>query len=242
MLNIIPIDKKKKRSRRLAKIPEGLPKPPFRWSIIGASHSGKTNMLCNLFRKNFYGKFWKKDNIFVFSPTVELDDKLKECIPSNNFYDEFNPEILQEIYDQQHGIKKTLGPGKMPDVLVILDDCLGTGAFQRNSIITKYIHKTRHYKVSMIYTSQLLKGLGTNIRANSDVISIFRCTNFSEVDKILDETSDKQGRKRMRDILVKIFEIPYNFLHINYQVKDLKKRYTEGFIKHVENPFFTDVK
>jgi len=239
-LKVISLDKKKKPNKKIEKLNPRLPKPPFRWSVIGASFSGKTTMLCNLFRKEFYGKFWHRDHIFVFSPTVDLDDKLKECIPSNNFYDSFRPDVLSEIYSEQHAIKKQFGMNRLSHILCIFDDCLGGDAFKPNSILTKFIHKTRHYKVSAIYSVQMFKGLSTNMRANSDVISIFRCTNFGEIDKILEETSDRRGRKKMREILINIFAEPHQFLHIDYQAKDLNDRFRRGFNEKIKNPIFDE--
>jgi len=234
-LEVIGMDKKEKVNKKIKKLNPLLPKPPFRWSIAGASFSGKSTMICNLFRKDFYGKFWKKNHIFVFSPTAHLDDKLKECIPSNNFYDEFDPSILQEIYDEQDAIKRTFGKNKLDHILIILDDMLGSDAFQNKSIITKYIHKTRHYRVSFIYSVQKYTGLSRNIRLNSDVISIFRCTNFGEIDSIIEEQVDKRARNKMREILIDTFSMPFQFLHIDYQ-KPLEMRYREGFNKFIENP------
>jgi hypothetical protein len=234
-LKIVGMDKKEKVNKKIKNLNPLLPRPPFRWSLAGASFSGKSTMICNLFRKEFYGKFWKKDHIFVFSPTAHLDDKLKECIPSNNFYDKFDSSILQEIYDQQDAVKKTFGKNRLDHILIILDDMLGSDAFQNNSIITKFIHKTRHYRVSYIYSVQKYTGLSRTIRLNSDVISIFRCTNFGEIDGILEEQVDKKARNKMRELLIEVFSIPFEFLHIDYQ-KPLKDRYSIGFDKPIPNP------
>lgn len=238
---VIPMDKKEKINKKITKLNPLLPVPPFRWSMVGCSNSGKTTMLCNLFRKEFYGKFFKKDHIFVFSPTVNLDDKLKECIPSNNFFEEFDSSILEEIYTEQDSIKKVYGKNKLDHILIILDDMLGQDCLKSNSLITKYIHKTRHYKVSYIYSVQKYTGLPRTMRLNSDVMTIFRCSNFGEIDLISDETANKSSKNEFKNILLDIFTEPYQFLMVNYQEKDLTKRFRKGFSEFIDNPMLNKI-
>lgn len=236
LLTIDPMDKPKKIPKKVRDLNKLLPVPPFRWSLIGESRSGKTTMLCNLFKKKFYGNFWKPEHIFVFAPTVNLDDKLKECIPANsgNFHDTFDQEILEEIYEQQQNIKDLFGKKKLDHILVILDDMLGSDALKSTSIISQFIHKTRHYNVSFIYSVQKYTGLPRVVRLNSDVMAIFRC-KFGEVDNIVEELSDKKSRNKLRRIIMDIFNGSFDFLLINYQTTDLSQRYRRGFNKFIEN-------
>jgi Poxvirus A32 protein len=235
-LEIIPLDKKIKVNKKIKKLNKLLPIPPFRWSFVGASKSGKTTLICNLFRKGFYRNFWDRNHIFVFSPTSNLDDKLKECIPSNHFYERFEPDIIKEIYDEQLAIKRMYGAGRMDHMLIILDDMLGTDALKSTSIISKYIHKTRHFNVSYIYSVQKYTGLPRVMRLNSDVITIFRCSNFGEIDSITEESSDKDNKSAFKKIIKDIFLEPFAFLLIDYQTHDLSKRYRKGFDIILKNP------
>ena len=241
-LEVIPLDKNQKVNKKIKRLNPLLPKPPFRWSLVGCSNSGKTTMLCNLFRKNFYGKFWNPDHIVVFSPTINLDDKLRECIPSSNFYEHFDPSVIEEIYDEQDAIKKIYGTKKLDNILIILDDMLGSDALSTTSIISKYIHKTRHYKVSYIYSVQKYTGLPRTMRLNSDVMTIFRCSNFGEIDTITDECANKSSKNKFKNILLDVFTEPYQFLLIDYQTKDLTKRFRKGFTEFIDNPMLEKIK
>lgn len=236
-LIIKSMDKVKKVPTKIKKLNSLLPVPPFRWSIIGCSNSGKTTMLCNLFQKRFYGSFWKPEHIFVFSPTSNLDDKLKECIPSDNFYEEFDEELLEDIYAQQQNIKNLFGKKKLDHILVILDDMLGSDALKATSLIGKFIHKTRHYNVSFIYSVQKYNGLPRVLRLNSDIMAIFRCSNMGEIDSITDENADRENKKAFRKMIKEIFLEPFQFLLIDYQTTDLKKRYRKGFREFLKNSF-----
>lgn len=238
-LEVIPLDKKVKVLKKIRQLNPLLPKPPFRMALVGSSNSGKTTFLCNLFRKQFYGSFWRKEHIFVFSPTASLDDKLKACIPAHKgqFYEAFDPAVIDEIYTTQHEIYGEYGATKLDHILIILDDMLGTDAMAANSILTKYIFKTRHYNVSLIYSVQKYTGLPRIMRLNSDVMAIFRCSNMGEVDSIAEENADKSSRKRFRQLLIDIFSEPFQFLFVDYQCRDLSKRYRRGMNDFIDFKF-----
>jgi putative ribosome biogenesis GTPase RsgA len=229
MLTIKNLDSNKQNDARLAKLNPMLPRPPFRLLIIGSSGSGKTNLLVNLFEPDFYGKFWKKDHIIVFSPTADFDDKQLK-IPSNNFYAEFNPEILEFIMYKQTTILEKHGKKKLDHILIVLDDMLGNPkAFGGQSFLNKFIIKCRHYNISIVILSQKLSAIGRTIRLNIDSVIIFRAINGIEIDEILDEYSSKTHRKTNYEKLMSIWSIPYNFLYANFQIKDRDKIYRSGF-------------
>ena len=240
-LKIVSMDKNEKTLKKIRDLNPLLPKPPFRMAVVGCSNSGKTTMICNLFSRNFYGKFFKRDHIFVFSPTANLDDKLKECIPSNNFHDEFDPDIIEEIYLEQDSIKKHYGKKKLDHILIILDDMVGDASLKANSIISKFMHKTRHYNVSYIFSVQKYNALSRIVRNNSDVMMIFRCSNFGEIDTIADENANKSNKNDFKNMLLDIFLESYQFLLIDYQTKDLTKRFRKGFNEFLVNPMLNKI-
>jgi septin family protein len=182
-----------KKTKSKIKIDPNLPNVPFRMLLVGSSGSGKTTLLVNLFREEFYGKVFKKNHIIIFSPTARLDPKLEQ-IGAKNVYDCYNVDILKYIMDRQIAIsegkidpetgKKKKGR-KLDNILIIFDDCLGmNGVFDSHSMLNKMIIKARHYKISIIISTQKLSGVGRTIRLNMSAIFIFRALNGSEVDDI----------------------------------------------------------
>ena len=78
---------------------------PTRLIISGKSQlSGKTSLITNMLaRESFYLNTFKGENIYIFSPSVSTDEKLKKIInikeiPSTNIIEGFDEEILEEIY------------------------------------------------------------------------------------------------------------------------------------------------
>ena len=165
-----------------------------------------------------------------------MDDKIKQ-IKSENFFRTYSDEVLDQIIEQQEeflyewGIEK--GRKKMPQVLIIFDDMLNTNAMSNSSSITKLIHIARHYKISVWISTQKYSGVPRVVRINSDVMTIWRPYNLSEMDHILDEHANKQNKKKMYKIMMEIFKEPYQFIQIDYGCYDLNKRYRHGFDKFI---------
>ncbi len=222
---IVCMDKPQKKKK--SNIHKNLMQPPFRLIITGASNKGKSNYICNLFRKGFYKGVWKKENIIIISSTINLDDKMRDCIPSLNHFDRYSDEIINEVFEQQEAILRTYGKKKMPAVLFILDDLLGTKCYALHSAITENIFKCRHYNVSFIFSVQKLNAIPRVIRLNADAISIFQATNLSELDSCVEEFATKAMRKQFYKVLNEIFSVPYQFLHIDYK-RPFKERYSKG--------------
>jgi len=235
-LEIIDLDKKtSKPLKKIKDLPEELPKPPFRLLLAGTSNSGKSTFLCNLFRKEFYGKkMWRKNHVFVWSPTCELDPKIKDLIPSNQFYTDYDDGMVQSIYDEQHSILKEYGKKRLDHVLLIFDDCLTSEALMNNSAVAKNIFKTRHYNVSIVISVQKYTGVPRIIRLNCDYICIFKCL-FGEIDSILSEQTHKDGKNKLKEALLEIFNTPFEFLMIDYRTQDMDKRYRKGLYDYIGN-------
>jgi len=241
-----PEDDKKKKVKDYniginKRVPEGMPRLPFRWSLVGASNSGKTTFLCSLFDNSGYLKrLFHPKNIFVFSPTANLDDKLKECIPADpmNFFEEFDESVIADILSQQKALKEHKGKGIVSPVLVILDDCVGSDAMKDRNIITKTIIRLRHYNVSLICTSQKYSGVPRQVRLNCDFMCIFRVLS-GEIDAILAEMSDRKSRNGLRQILIEIFDEPYQFLMVDFLTSDKTKRYRIGLDQYIDDPTYT---
>jgi hypothetical protein len=252
MLEIKNYDDHTKKKNKV-KIDPNLPEVPFRILLVGSSKSGKSTLLVNLLRDEFYGKVFKKKYIIVFSPTACLDPKIKQ-IGAGNVYDTFNPAILEYVMERQIAIaegrddepaieykdirddpnplnKPKKKKKHMENILIIFDDCLGMrGVFDSNSMLNKMIIKARHYNISVIISTQKLSGVGRTIRLNMSAVFIFRALNGNEIDEILDEFSSKAHRKHNYLLLTEyIWDKPYEFLYCKFDERDRAKVYRKGF-------------
>ena len=224
---LIPAKEKNKivdKALQKVNIPKHLPLPPFRSLYIAPSFSGKTlaigNLLTNehLGYKELFGK-----NVFIFSPTITLNDPslYGVDIPEENIYDDYSEEIIQEIIDEQSEIIKEFKKEKAPHCLLILDDIITSIPDTKKDILKKLFFSARHYKISLIVTSQQFNQVSRGIRLNASNIFVFTVNN-SEVKRIGEEQAIDF------DLWKEIYEEstlePYSFLHINMKAP-IKERY-----------------
>jgi len=112
-------------------------------------------------------------------------------------------DIIQKIYKER----------LLPRHLLNLDDCINLlPRSTQNSKISDLYTNHRHYKLSIITTTQVYKKLNTTIRRNSDLLSLFRTENFSEYESIRDDWSF--DKKRFDSIWDFATDKPNSFLHI----------------------------
>lgn len=221
MIKIKPIQINKKSIAQCSYAQCGvLPKHPFRSYLIGASGSGKTNMLLNLLtREGFYKNYF--DKIFVISPTACKLDESYQSLERDTKYQEgkdllyfpCKKEVLQQILDIQEDTKKK------DKVLVILDDIVSYGKFCRSNQLLQFAVMSRHFNVSMFILSQAFYLIPKPVRLNMSWIIYFKGSN-KELTTIVEEycpggMDDKEFRRRVS----KATEEPYSFLFIDLNTK-----------------------
>lgn len=210
------------------KIPESendfVPKPNFRWLVIGSSGSGKSNLIRYMLTdKNMLPSIFDiQKHVFVMCPTADMS-KDYEFIPNKHVFNEYDESLLKELIDTQKANIKQYGKKRTPFVLCILDDCIEhVGSF---SYINQVVTKIRHFNISLIILCQKLKSIGRTIRLNSDYITLFRTSNLSEVEDVLDEYVGRKFKNQLFSQVSEHFKTPYTFLHIDLKTSDYSKRF-----------------
>ena len=214
-----------------------VPKHPFRNYIIGASGSGKTNLLLNLLsRGDFYNGYF--DEVFIISPTAsELDDSYKVLGLDQTHFFQPDVQVLQVIEDIQRKNIKRAGIAKAPKVCVILDDCISYKRFINSKILLKFAIMSRHYGISMFILSQCYHRVPKSVRLNMSCIMFFK-GNMKEVETITDDFMCPGWKKKdFMGLINKSTNKRYNFFHIdmNKQIEEgrYKKNLNEVLIKGV---------
>jgi hypothetical protein len=221
-----------------------LPKIPFSLLNCGTRGAGKT-VLCLQLLEWYSGVF---DNIFIFSPTIELDFKYKLMFEKlgidfkfgQNIFIDYNEGILNKIMNKIKRFNKGK-PFKMKSkTLFIFDDIVSSiPKNKRRTIFNRLILNNRHYNASVIINSQTFKLLDSNFRKVSSQIVLFRTDNVAELYAYAEELSAILGRKRSDCIhnFLKIYDIatkdPFSFMYINYHHKD-------KFFKNMDTPLKFD--
>ena len=176
-INAIPTDKTD--VKQCAGAESGIvPKHPFRGYIIGASGSGKTNLLLNLLtRDEFYKGYF--DSICVISPTANgLDQSYKVLEQANPqrvlYFNNPDVSILKRIEKVQKKEINKNGLKNAEKCLVILDDIISYKKFMNSKILLKFAVMSRHFNVSIFLLSQAYHRVPKSIRLNMSCFYFFR--------------------------------------------------------------------
>jgi hypothetical protein len=199
---------------------------PFRLLIVGKSQlSGKSNILVNLLlRDEFYNKDFDGSNIFLVSPSITNDEKLKKIIkvkeiPEENLFLEYDEDVIKELYKMlQDEYEEAKANGDKPqNKLIIFDDASYDGDLKskKHGIINKIFSNGRHIMLSAIITSQKYSDILTSCRLNCNGAIIFN-TNNRELEMIEADHNYLETKKEFMKMFRNVMNIPHAFLVVNY--------------------------
>jgi len=213
---------------------------PTRLIISGKSQlSGKTSLMTNLLlRSEFYLNTFDGDDIYIFSPSVGSDEKLKKMIkikkiPDSNVIDGFDEEVLEQIYKNiEEDYKEAEENGEKPkDTLIIFDDLSFSGVLKKKTqgnMISKIFNQGRHVLLSVWLVSQKYSDISTTSRINANGAIIFN-TSSKELELIERDHNyngtKKEFMKMFRDNVVS----NHDFLVVNYSNKAEERYLNSSF-------------
>lgn len=220
-------------------IPDVLFAVPFRILIIAPSNSGKSVLLASLLSSDDmpYKKIFKS-NIFMFSPTIHLQDPAfseVKNIKEGNIYSEYNENILAELISEQEENIKKLGKTKCPNICIVMDDCVHELPSTKKNLLKKLFFSGRHFNISLIILSQMYKSIDKSLRINSSDIILFETGNNNELRAIGEESAIDP--KEFIRIFKHATSEPYSFLVIHNK-KPIKSRYQlrlSNYIYEIKN-------
>jgi len=197
------------------KLDKRLPKPPFLGILNGSVRSGKSTLLMNLiYNDQFYKDIF--DKVILISPTCENDKTLHymneddDIIKICDGLDAID-DILKSIVKIQ---KDELKKGDGMNTLLILDDMLGY--IKQHSYLSNLCTRYRHFKISLIITTQSFRAIPNVVRTNASFYIIFTTQNDKELQKLDDEFGGLIPN--FKSLFKMATDDMYNFLYI-----DLKK-------------------
>jgi len=187
---------------------------PFLLVITAPVRSGKTNLLVNLlYNDNFYSDTFNE--VMYLSPTIEndetgvavmKDDKIIKITENLNNID----MILEAIVEMQ----KAQEEDEKEHTLIILDDCLGLIKNSGHSYFATLCSKYRHWRLSIIVTTQNFRAIPVTARYNATCYIIFKTNNRKELEKMEEELD---GNIPFLELYAEATEERYNFLYLDME-------------------------
>lgn len=232
-LDVLPVLRDPERPQ-YRDVHENLLSPPFRLAMVGASKSGKTNLLINYLRKNYYGGCKKSGvkpcftKIVVFSPNLGMDSTsrcLKDLCDESDIHMTYSDGIVNALIDYQ----KRQNSDDRDRVLIIADDLLAMGC-SPSSVIFQSFSYMRHVDISCLMLTQVYKGqysMPPVVRNNIDGLVMFRSPSHKQIESL---TEDLQGtfgtKKNVQNLLFYATQKPYNFCFFNYRDLEVYHNHT----------------
>ena len=201
MLKINKINVNSKKIKQCVLASAGvLPKHPFRCYIVGASGSGKTNLLLNLLtRENFYRNYF--DRVFIVSPTALSLDESYKTLEKNTKY--------------KQGEDLLFLPCEVDALQAVLDDVVSFKKFTNSNELLQFSIMSRHYQISMFILSQAFHLIPKSVRLNMSAVIYFKGSAV-ETETLVEQYCPAGYRKKEFQKLVEdSTDAPYSFLFID---------------------------
>ena len=197
---------------------------PMRVALCGASGMGKTSILGSLLLLNsFYAKDFLGKHIYIVSPSLPTDFKLKtiikaKSVPEDNLYLDFDEEEMTELYNYlQDNYKFAVENKEKPDnTVVIFDDISFSGKLKdkQYGILSKFMCNGRKNLISVIQTSQKYTQLSTTSRENLTGCMLASCSD-KQLDLITEDHSYIEKTK-FKKLYRQLTNERFCFMVINY--------------------------
>ncbi len=191
---------------------------PFSLLLIAPKGSGKTTLLHNMLVW-YFNMF---DNIFIWSPTINIDVKWNKLIdkleiPPENLFTKCKESQVEGLMRQIKDFNAGKENKKKIKCLFIFDDIVEQlPKSKKISFLNKLAMNHRHYSISHIIVSQSFKKLDPVVRSNTTGMVLFNTDNTAERMKIIEELAGNIGKMKFEKLWLDCVNIEYGFMYINY--------------------------
>ena len=160
------------------------------------------------------------------SGDMKVSDKDKEKFYFNNY----NPEDLENIIETQHKIIKMLKASnrkKLFSILIAIDDFSDDPSFTRQSkLLHSLFTRGRH---TTIVSTQKFAATHPIIRVNATSLIVYRLRNQKELDAMVEEVAGLIGKKELIEIYKIATADEYSFLYVNLAARNVNETVYKNF-------------
>lgn len=235
-INVKPIKKPMKHQMREFEFEPLLGKPSFRMLLVGCSETGKTTTFVHMYQF-FFQKYF---DVHVFSPTATTDPTWKIIhFPKNNLHESLTDGSIRKVMDTQQKKIKRDGMFVTKPVMFFLDDCAGKKSIMNLPIIREIAFHGRHFGISMIISTQALKKVNPDFRANLTHLILHQALPI-DIKKLSEEMSFGMKPRHFVTLAHEAFRRDTRFLMVHMRKPD-KDKFSFGFKDEIQlNPHLLD--
>jgi hypothetical protein len=141
-----------------------------------------------------------------------------------------------KIQQQQIGRSRTLDTVG-PQILIILDDCIGEGLFDGQGPAQELAARGRHFNASLIASSQHLTKVDIVIRNNADYWLFWNPHSIQELESFIEKFVSQNHRRQVRDVVQSSYQDFHDFIFYNPHVDG---DWTEKFLVGGKDDFWAE--
>jgi len=215
-------------------IHELLPRHPARILMVGGSGQGKSNLALNM----LYKPMLVFDRLYVYSSMIDqpkykflknhyqlLDEMVeREC--------DIKQKTIMKWQDNLDGIEKILDEldPEYKNLIMIDDFACGTSKTEQQAIDILYT-KCRHKNCSIMVLTQLYFRSPSSRPVRNNVTDVYLFQNFNnqELQLLQKELGSDLPKGQFRKLYNFILSKKFNFMTIDNQTDNKRKRYRSGF-------------
>lgn len=131
-----------------------------------------------------------------------------------------------------------------PQILIILDDCIGEGLFETGGLARDVASRGRHYNASLIASAQQLTCVDIVVRNNADYFLFWRPHSVQELESFIEKFVSQNHRRLVRDIAMNSYEGEHEFIFYDPHAMQWSDRFVVGdkdaFFKQKMRKVFSD--
>jgi hypothetical protein len=180
-------------------------------------------------------EYQKAKRVSIVDTTDNQNPEYNLELTDANFTEEVSITLLKNIIAEQKLVIEKFGKSYADRVLMLFDDTASQKKFWNSQAVQQLMFNSRHYRVSLIITTQAFHAIPKSLRLNMSMIIVYYTANATELKSIYEENSSNLNFNQFKKIFDTVCnDRPFNFLTINYQ-NPQKFRYSYCFEHFIKN-------